>query len=171
MTKNILTILAVTFSLTVFAETQPTTQPTTSSISTPVRFSFWPKIWQWPTGVNVYGWSLGLPDSYDTDNAYVAGMDTAIFRSSSDVKGLQIAGGNIGKNSDGVQIAVANMYENFNGVQIGLYDESKNSAGVQLGAVNRAMSSKNLQIGVVNMMDNGFFPVFPIINFPKNWFE
>lgn len=176
MTKKILTILSIIVASSVFAETQSTAnqpvttqQSATASISTPVRFSFWPKVWQWPKSVNVYGLSLGLPDSYDTNNVYVAGLDIAILRSSSDVKGLQIASGNIGKNSDGVQVGIANMYENFNGVQIGLYDETKDSAGVQIGAVNRATTSKNLQIGVINMMDNGFFPVFPIVNFPKSW--
>lgn len=173
MVKKILTALTIIISVSAIAETQTvqsTTQGTsTHSMSTPVRFSFWPDVWQWPKNANVYGWSLGLPDSYDTGNVYVAGLDMALFRSSSTVKGLQIAGGNIGKNSDGIQIGVANIYETLNGVQIGLYDESKKSAGVQLGAVNRAMSSKNLQIGVINIMDNGFFPVFPIINFPKSW--
>ena len=176
MTKKILTILTIIISVTAFSKTQPEAQPTTQvastpSMSTPVRFSFWPDVWQWPKNANVYGWSLGFPDSYSTGNVYVAGLDMALFRSSSNVKGLQIALGNIGGKSDGVQIGIANMYNNFNGVQIGLYDESKNSAGVQIGAVNRSISSKNLQIGVVNMMDNGFFPVFPIINFPKSWFN
>jgi hypothetical protein len=169
MTKKILAILTIIISVTALAKTQATTSISAPSTSTPVRFSFWPNVWQWPKGVNVYGWSLGLPDSYDTGNVYVAGVDMALFRSSSNVKGLQMAGGNIGKNSAGVQIGIANMYENFNGAQIGLYDESKNSTGLQLGAVNKATSSKNMQIGVINMMDDGFFPVFPIINFPKKW--
>ncbi len=170
MTKKILAALIIIIGVTTFAETQTSTSSTTvPSNSTPLRISFWPKVWQWPKNVNVYGCSLGFPDSYDTGNVYVAGVDMALFRSSSNVKGLQMAGGNIGKNSSGVQLGIANMYENFNGVQMGIYDESKNSAGLQLGAVNKASTSKCLQIGVINMMDDGFIPVSPIINFPKSW--
>ncbi len=37
----------------------------------------------------------------------------------------------------------------------------------QLGFVNIATELTGFQLGVINIAENGFFPVFPIFNFPK----
>ena len=55
--------------------------------------------------------------------------------------------------------------------------DSKNSASsshvsdsstVQLGFVNVTQRIKGVQIGFLNVASNGFLPVFPFFNFPKN---
>ena len=133
--------------------------------ATPVKFSVWPGVVQWPTGLNTYGLSFGLPASYDSPNTYTAGLDLALGMSQSNVKGLQIAVLNSGSKSDGVQMAVANIVDMFYGVEFGVYNEYKNSEGLQIGVINKGTSSKGVQIGLINMLDNGFFPTFPIFNF------
>lgn len=135
--------------------------------STPVKFSIWPGIAQWPTGLNTYGISFGFPASYDSPNTYDAGLDVALSHSESNVKGLQVAVLNNGAKSDGLQVAVANIVDFFYGVEIGVYNEYKNSKGLQIGVINKGTSSKGVQIGLINMLDNGFFPTFPIFNFSK----
>ncbi len=136
-----------------------------SNKSTPVKISVWPGIAQWPSGFNTYGLSLGFPASFDSPNTYVAGVDWALIHSQSNVKGLQMAVLNTGANSNGVQMAVASLVEMFYGVEFGIYNEYKNSKGLQLGVVNKGVSSKGVQIGLINMLDNGFFPIFPLFNF------
>lgn len=136
--------------------------------STPVKFSIWPGVAQWPTGLKTYGISFGFPSSYDSPNTYVAGLDLALAQSQSNVKGLQLAVLNTGDKSDGVQIAVANIVDAFYGVEFGVFNEYKNSEGLQIGVINKGTSSKGVQIGLINMLDNGFFPTFPIFNFSNN---
>ncbi|HBM14935.1 MAG TPA: hypothetical protein DD381_01075 [Lentisphaeria bacterium] len=139
--------------------------PAVASSSTPFRIGVWPGVWEWPSGMNVYGFSLGLPSTYDSGNEYVAGLDLAILESSSNVKGAQIALMITGKKSDGLQVSVANIVSLFDGVQIGVYNDFKDSAGLQIGVINKGTSSKGVQIGLINMLDNGFFPTFPLFNF------
>ncbi len=138
---------------------------TEKSGSTPVKFSVWPGVAQWPTGLNTYGISFGFPASYDSPNTYVAGVDFALSHSTSNVKGIQNAVLITGSNSDGIQFAIANIVDMFYGVEFGVYNEYKNSKGLQIGLINKGTSSKGVQIGLINMLDNGFFPTFPIFNF------
>ena len=43
-----------------------------------------------------------------------------------------------------------------------------NRSTVQLGFLNITKEIKSFQFGFVNIAENGFLPMFPIINFPKN---
>lgn len=41
------------------------------------------------------------------------------------------------------------------------------SSTVQIGFVNITKRIKTFQFGFINMAENGFFPIFPVFNFPK----
>ena len=42
-----------------------------------------------------------------------------------------------------------------------------NSSTAQIGFINVTKHIKSFQFGFLNMADNGFFPIFPVFNFPK----
>lgn len=42
------------------------------------------------------------------------------------------------------------------------------SSTVQIGFVNMTKRLKSFQFGFLNMAENGFLPIFPVFNFPKN---
>ena len=140
-------------------------QTATQTSSTPFQVGVWQGVWEWPLNSNVYGFSLGLPSTYSPANYYIVGLNVAILETSSNVKGMQIGLMSTGSKSDALQVAVANIVDTFAGVQIGVYNDYKNSAGLQIGVINKGESSKGFQLGLINMMDNGFFPTFPLINF------
>lgn len=52
-------------------------------------------------------------------------------------------------------------------VDLGGFNLSKRSTA-QIGFVNVTDEIKSFQFGFLNMAKNGFFPVFPVFNFPKN---
>jgi hypothetical protein len=41
------------------------------------------------------------------------------------------------------------------------------SSTAQIGFINITKEIKSFQIGFINMAENGFFPIFPFVNFPK----
>ena len=51
-------------------------------------------------------------------------------------------------------------------VDLGGVNVSK-SSGAQIGFINVTKHIKSFQFGFLNMAENGFLPVFPIFNFPK----
>ncbi|MCF7889160.1 MAG: hypothetical protein K9L78_03475 [Victivallales bacterium] len=136
-----------------------------SSGSVPLRLCFLPEVWYWPRGLNVYGLNLGLPISYgEGENMY--GLDFALIASMTDgVKGVQASLVNKGYIADGGEIAIVNFAERLTGFQIGAVNSQISSDAVQLGIINMSQSSNGLQLGLLNMMDNGFLPIFPLINF------
>ena len=139
------------------------------SSSTPLKFSFWPGVFSWPSGLNVYGLSLGLPASDGESDCIVGGVDAAIVLSKTpNVKGIQLAFVSIGKDSAGVQFGVANAADNIEGMQAGIFNDAiNNSTFFQIGLINKSKKSRGLQIGLLNFMDNGMFPVFPLFNYSK----
>ena len=52
-------------------------------------------------------------------------------------------------------------------VDVGGFNKSKSSTA-QLGFINMTDEIKSFQLGFLNMAKNGFFPIFPFINFPKD---
>lgn len=52
-------------------------------------------------------------------------------------------------------------------VDLGGFNMSKRST-VQIGFLNVTDEIKSFQLGFLNMAKNGFFPVFPFVNFPKH---
>lgn len=138
------------------------------SESTPLRISFWPDVWAWPKGLQVYGLSLGIPSSYSPDKKnFVSGADLSLLLSETKTYGFQASMVNMStEGSDGLQCGMINLQnKNYDGVQASIYNEYEDSSGLQLGIVNKAENSKGVQIGLLNMMDNGIFPVFPFFNY------
>ena len=41
------------------------------------------------------------------------------------------------------------------------------SSTAQIGFVNVTKHIKSFQFGFINMAENGFLPIFPVFNFPK----
>jgi len=52
-------------------------------------------------------------------------------------------------------------------VDLGGINISK-SSGAQIGFLNMTKRLKTFQFGFLNIAENGFLPIFPIFNFPKN---
>ena len=68
--------------------------------------------------------------------------------------------------TSGANLGFVNITEGFSSVDIsgvGISDSSK----VQLGFVNITKKIESFQFGFLNIAENGFLPVFPIVNFPK----
>lgn len=115
---------------------------------------------------SVYGLNLGLPLSFTSSNTKIYGIDLSLLFTNSIADGMQIAPANIANDSNGAQIGlVTNMAKKSNALQISPVNIINNSTGFQIGAVNYSKSSKCIQFGLINYMDNGFLPIFPIINF------
>ena len=52
-------------------------------------------------------------------------------------------------------------------VDVGGVNVSERST-VQLGFLNITQKIRGVQIGFLNIAENGFLPMFPFFNFPKN---
>jgi hypothetical protein len=139
--------------------------PSGTSSAIPLRLCFLPNVWYWPTGLDVYGLNLGLPISYG-EGEKMYGWDLALIASMTDgVKGLQTSIINKGYQITGGEIALVNFAQELTGFQLGAVNSQTTSDGVQLGIINMSQKSNGLQIGLINIMDNGFLPLFPFINF------
>jgi hypothetical protein len=66
----------------------------------------------------------------------------------------------------GFQLGTVNVVGGgFEGFEWGFVNYAQNARGLQLGVVNCAQTLHGLQIGLVNIIkQDGFFPVFPIVN-------
>ncbi|MBW2419270.1 MAG: phaC PHA synthase, partial [Deltaproteobacteria bacterium] len=60
-------------------------------------------------------------------------------------------------------INITNGYSSVDISGIGISNSSK----AQLGFVNVTKKIEKFQFGFINIAENGFLPVFPIVNFPK----
>lgn len=67
----------------------------------------------------------------------------------------------------GANIGFLNVVENYSMVDLGGLNVSDSST-VQLGFINVTQRIKGVQLGFLNVASNGFLPVFPFFNFPKN---
>jgi hypothetical protein len=67
---------------------------------------------------------------------------------------------------EGVNVGFLNVTDDFSNVDVGGLSVSDQS-NVQVGFVNVTKKINRVQIGFLNFAENGFFPVFPIFNFPK----
>ena len=66
-----------------------------------------------------------------------------------------------------VDVGFVNIADGATMVDVGGLNVS-DSSRVQLGFLNITREIKGVQIGFLNIAENGFLPVFPIFNFPKN---
>lgn len=72
---------------------------------------------------------------------------------------------NDGENA--INVGFVNIADGATMVDVGGLNVSNRST-VQLGFINVTKEITGFQFGFVNIAENGFFPVFPIFNFPKN---
>ena len=89
----------------------------------------------------------------------------AITNATDNVSGLQMSMINVSGNASGVQFGLANVdSENLNGCQAGIYNYVKDANGLQFGIINVAKKS-SFQFGLINIIEDGWMPFFPLINF------
>ena len=69
--------------------------------------------------------------------------------------------------SQAVNIGFLNIADGSTMVDVGGLNISDQST-VQLGFLNVTKEIKGVQIGFLNIAENGFLPVFPFFNFPRN---
>jgi hypothetical protein len=81
--------------------------------------------------------------------------------------GLNAAFINKVNNTEGAfNLSFLNIADSTTQVDLGGLNMSSRST-VQIGFVNVTKEIKSFQFGFLNIAENGFLPVFPIINFPK----
>jgi len=74
---------------------------------------------------------------------------------------------NIVKNiENGVNVGFLNMTEENSSIDIGGLSMSKKSK-TQVGFVNFTQEIESWQFGFLNFAENGIFPMFPFVNYPK----
>lgn len=67
----------------------------------------------------------------------------------------------------GLNLGAVNLSDDYSMLDVGAVNVSDSST-VQVGFVNVTQRIKGVQIGFLNVASNGFLPVFPFFNFPKN---
>ncbi|MCP4179996.1 MAG: hypothetical protein GY756_19720 [bacterium] len=135
--------------------------------STAIKFCLWPDI-SWPKNKYVQGLNLGIVSF--GDKGYVIGADIGFVSLTKYVRGAQVAIYSQGDVVHGGQAALVNVNKDVIGAQVGIYNGTDvMGKGAQVGIVNNAKASDAIQIGIINIMDNGFLPVFPFFNFPRDW--
>lgn len=67
----------------------------------------------------------------------------------------------------GANVGFLNITDGYAMVDVGGLNVSDRST-VQVGALNVTKRIKGVQIGILNIAENGFLPMFPLFNFPKN---
>jgi hypothetical protein len=67
----------------------------------------------------------------------------------------------------GANIGFVNIADGFTMIDLGGLNLSDSST-VQVGFLNVTKKITGVQIGFLNIAENGFLPVFPFFNFPKN---
>jgi len=143
----------------------PTFAAPKSTVSGPLRICFWPRVWYWPEDQNIYGLSIGLGTYNSEDSSdIVAGLDLGIISMTNNVKGVRLSVLNSGSDSDGLEIGAVSITKNFGGAQVSIFNQATESDFFQLGLINQSTKGVGVQLGLINMMDNGFFPIFPLIN-------
>jgi hypothetical protein len=67
----------------------------------------------------------------------------------------------------GANVGFVNIADDYTMVDLGCVNISERSL-VQVGFLNVTKKLTAVQIGFLNLADNGFLPVFPFFNFPRN---
>ena len=121
---------------------------------TPVQFSCFEGVKNFPNSTEVNGVKIGIPFSanYWGPSQIVNGLEVGLFTETFNSTGLQFAVININTTQcTGMQLAGANISQRFKGFQLAVYNEIMDSTGVQLGFTNTAKyNSKAIQIGGIN---------------------
>ncbi|MFL2936221.1 MAG: hypothetical protein ACJZ7Z_05760 [Myxococcota bacterium] len=132
---------------------------------------------------NVSGFDLGFVSIAESNNFNGFGPLFAIANVQGDSQGCLCSFGNfVGGDSKGVAAGFINVIQkNAEGTNMGFLNVTSGSSNVdisglgiskeskiQIGIVNVTEKIESVQIGFLNFAKNGFFPVFPFINFPKS---
>ena len=114
------------------------------------QFCCWPDYPPGTSSTAAYGIRLGVPFSGGTTQ--VVGAEIAVLGAMSDyVDGFQ---GSL----------ITALTRDLNGAQVSLVNIADYVDGFQFGIFNMAQG-KSFQIGLLNYIEDGAFPVLPIINF------
>jgi hypothetical protein len=131
---------------------------------------------------SVRGFDLGVASFSDTSSAEGITMTWGLSRVTGRSSGLASSFINIHRGEDtGVNAAFINAIKTMrNGVNLGFVNVTEESSKVDVGGLSISKRSKvqvgffnvtnkidNVQIGILNIAENGFFPMFPLFNFPK----
>jgi len=132
---------------------------------------------------SVRGLDLGLLSVSETSDLSGFGAVLGMNRISGEMNGVSGSLVNVHSGSDrgvnaafvnrihsleeGVNIGFVNIADDFTRVDLGGLNVSDEST-VQLGFVNVTGTITGVQIGFLNAAENGFLPVFPFFNFPKD---
>jgi len=124
--------------------------------------------------VDMSGLDFGLLSMSETQNrsglSLIFGVSKTTGRSTHDgeASGLNAAFINrVRTIKSGANLGFINITDGFSSVDISGVGIS-NRSNVQLGFVNITKTIDSFQFGFLNIAENGFLPVFPIFNFPKN---
>ena len=71
------------------------------------------------------------------------------------------------KMTGGANVGFLNITQGYSSVDVSALGISQES-NVQIGLVNVTNEIQGVQIGFLNFAKNGFFPVFPFVNWPKS---
>ena len=132
---------------------------------------------------NVTGFDLGIFSLSESAKRSGFGLVFGIAKNTSSSAGLsgafinlhtgQSSGLNMGfvnsvktLKDGGANLGMLNITEGFSAVDISGLAIS-NESNVQVGMVNITEKINHIQIGLLNFAENGFFPVFPLFNYPK----
>jgi hypothetical protein len=128
----------------------------------------------------VYGLRLNL--LYGVQSR-VVGLDAGLFNDADSLSGLGFGLCNITRQSatgvmlgaacshsdedfQGLQTGLVNIVGGqLSGAQLGIANGTENGVGLQIGLINRSKSMRGVQLGLLNWNENGFLPLFPILNF------
>jgi hypothetical protein len=183
MKRVILTFFFLAFANTGLAETPfqfaaPNHQSPKDPIVNGVRLSIL-------HGVNesVRGVDFGILSLSETSNLSGLGLVVGMGKVTGEMTGGAISLVNVHTSTDsglnaafvnrlnttksGANVGFLNIADGFTMVDVGGLNISGQST-VQLGFLNVTKEIKGVQIGFLNIAENGFFPVFPFFNFPKN---
>jgi hypothetical protein len=132
---------------------------------------------------NMSGFDLGILSLSESVNrsglAVVVGLSKTTGKSSGLNSGLIVLhdGEATGVNAafinrietltSGANIGFLNITDGYSSVDISGMSIS-NSSTVQIGFINITKKIESFQLGFLNIAENGFLPVFPFFNFPKN---
>ena len=141
---------------------------------TPIQFSTWYGVNNWPDSYNVNGLKLGLLTWNDSgSNQQVNGLELAFVSMSRNVNGVQLTGmALMNYGGSGLQLApFINFGDGYTGLQISGMNWFSKSSGVQLGVLNAADANCNAyQFSVVNVNTiNGEGAQVGIINSGSNF--
>jgi len=131
----------------------------------------------------IRGLDLGLASLSESDQLSGLRLTLGVSRLRGDMEGVDLSLVNVHSGRDrGVDAAFVNhVNEVADGVQVGFLNLADGATVLDIGGLNLSRSSRlqvgfinvtdhihSLQFGFVNLAKNGFLPVFPFFNFPKD---